>query len=89
MMKHKIVLIILLCAMVSICLIGCGQKVTNESDDKQESMFVIVEGANTWNIVRHKKTGVMYAVSDSAYNCGSFTLLVNLDGTPMIWEEDE
>lgn len=29
---------------------------------------------------------VMYAVSGGAYNNGTFTLLVNPDGTPMLWE---
>ena len=88
-MTHKIVLIALLCVMVSACLLGCGQKVTNESDSKQESMFVIIENAYQWTIVRHKETGVMYAVSEGIYNCGTFTLLVNADGTPMIWEDGE
>ncbi len=88
-MKYKIVLIVLMCAMLSICLLGCGQKVTNESDNKQESMFTIVESAFQWTIVRHKETGVMYAVSNGMYNSGIFTLLVNSDGTPMVWEEDE
>jgi len=87
-MKYKIVLIVLLCAMVSICLLGCGQKVTNESDKKQESMFVTIESTNQWIIVRHKETGVIYAVSDGGYNRGIFTLLVNADGTPMIREDE-
>ncbi len=87
-MTHKIVLIALLCVIVSICLLGCGQKVTNESDNKQESMFVIVEQAYQWTIVSHKETGVMYAVSNGSYSRGNFTLLVNPDGTPMTWEED-
>lgn len=88
-MKHKIVLIVLLCAMVSICLLGCGQKVKKENDNDQESMFVVVESVYQWTIVRHKETGVMYAVSNGLYNCGNFTLLVNPDGTPMVWEEDK
>ena len=29
----------------------------------------------------------MYAVSRSPNNIGTYTLLVNADGTPMIWEE--
>ena len=88
-MKFKVILITLLCVIVSICLLGCGQKITNESDEKQESMFTIVEMAYQWTIVRHEKTGVMYAVSNGSYSRGNFTLLVNPDGTPMIWEEDE
>lgn len=31
-------------------------------------------------------TKVMYAISDGAHNYGNFTLLVNADGTPMLYE---
>ena len=88
-MKYKIALAVLIFAMMSVCLFGCGQKVTKENNVDQESMFAIVEDTWTWRIVRHKETNVMYAVSFSSYNCGTFTLLVNPDGTPMVWEEDE
>lgn len=31
---------------------------------------------------------VMYAVSYGTSNCGTFTLLVDADGKPMLWEEE-
>lgn len=50
------------------------------------SMFVCVERGYYYNIVYHKDTKVMYVISDGQYNRGTVTLLVNADGTPMIWE---
>lgn len=47
---------------------------------------------NAYDVVYHKDTKVMYAVSHSCYNIGTFTVLVNPDGTPMLYEaesEDE
>lgn len=52
------------------------------------SMFVVVEHTGSWKIVYHKETKVMYAVSYSSYNRGNFTLLVDENGDPLLWEED-
>lgn len=70
---------------ISLALTGCrGGNVEDKSSDMSE--FVIVESTYNWDIVYHKKTKVMYAVSQGKYNGGNFTLLVNADGTPMIWK---
>lgn len=55
------------------------------------SMFEIVEGNSfsLWRVVYNKETKVMYAVSNGSYNAGTFTLLVNPDGSPMLWEKTE
>lgn len=79
-MKKIIALIIVVLA---VALTGCSE-VEEKTSDKSE--FVIVERTVSWYIVYHKKTKVMYAVSQGAYNGGTFTLLVKADGTPMIWE---
>lgn len=49
-------------------------------------MFVEIESTMYWSVVFHRDTKVMYAVSEGDKNYGTFTLLVNPDGTPMIWE---
>lgn len=49
-------------------------------------MFHVLEEAYYYKIVYHDKTKVIYAISDGAYNRGNFTMLVNPDGTPMIYE---
>ena len=68
---------------------ACGSvRISREVNESEaESMFVVVETSSIWEIVYHKETRVMYAVSYSMYNCGSFTLLVDADGNPLLWSE--
>lgn len=75
---------IALCA----CLSGCGAVVEDKTEVKETpvSMFVCVEKCDSWWIMYHRETKVMYAVSAGYYNCGTFTVMLNPDGTPMIWE---
>ena len=82
-MKIKIIALIMV-----ICLLftGCGSvKVQKEQEDKS-SMFILVEQHDIWSVVYHKDTKVMYAVSTGYYNSGDFTLLVDENGNPMMWE---
>ena len=66
---------------------GCSSKsVKDESNDKYSSMFVKVESTLLWDVVYHKETKVMYSVSRGSYNQGSFTLLVDSKGEPLLWE---
>ena len=59
-----------------------------EVDDVDDgNTFILVDADYYCWIVYHKDTKVMYAVSRSGYNAGTYTVLVNADGTPMIWEE--
>ena len=58
-----------------------------EVDDVDDgNTFILVDADYYCWIVYHKDTKVMYAVSRSGYNAGTYTVLVNADGTPMIWE---
>jgi len=82
-MKHikKIV-----CATFVILLItGCT---TNSKANKEERFFRVDRGIY-FDIYVDSQTGVEYAMSATAYNSGTLTLLVNPDGTPMIWEGGE
>ena len=65
-------------------LIKAEVKEVDDADDG--NTFVLVDADYYCWIVYHKDTKVMYAVSRSGYNAGTYTLLVNADGTPMIWE---
>ena len=59
-----------------------------EVDDVDDgNTFILVDADYYCWIVYHKDTKVMYAVSRSPNNIGTYTLLVNADGTPMIWKE--
>lgn len=73
-------------ALLLACMVGCGVPVSTSGEEPINSMFVRVERTGMWDVVYHEDTGVMYAVSGGTYNRGTFTLLVNPDGTPMIWE---
>lgn len=89
-MKTKIIIIL---AVLTLAFTGCDYanvETVNEQNTVEEpvsSMFVEIEHTNMWKVVYQKDTKVMYVVSYGSYNCGTFTLLVNSDGTPMIWEE--
>lgn len=50
-------------------------------------MFVLVEDSYDCRVVYHKETKVMYAISTGAHNYGTFTLLVDAEGKPMIWQQ--
>lgn len=79
-MKTKaIILAVIACMMLSSC-----NRVAKSEDDT--SMFVEVETTSLWKVVYHKDTKVMYVVSYGSYNYGTFTLLVDADGKPMIYE---
>lgn len=85
-MKKTIAIII-----ISVMLAGCSakEKPSEPKLGKGASRFVTVEGdsLSLWQIVADRETGVMYAVSKGSYNGGTFTLLVDAEGKPMIWEE--
>lgn len=88
MRREKLIFLSLLTVLfLSLC--GCDIKNGPSHEDRNvgESMFVEVEDAALWIIVYHKDTKVMYAVSKLSSGAGHFTVLVNPDGSPMIWEE--
>lgn len=51
--------------------------------------FTIIESHSTFDIVYMNKTKVMYSISSGINNSGALTLLVNSDGTPMIYKGGE
>ena len=63
---------------------ACSTSIDKVNDHTETSMFVEVEVTEYWRIVCHKETKVMYAVS-CGVSFGVFTLLVNADGSPMIY----
>lgn len=76
-------------AILTFCLLltGCGATVEEKKTSSSKSMFVLVEKTDSWHVVYHKDTKVMYAVSMGGYNRGTFTVLVDTKGKPMLWEE--
>ena len=83
----KRLLVVLMAIALCACLfVGCSGSPATGKDVSKNSSFVIVEDGASYYVVYHKDTKVMYTLSAGGYNCGSFCLLVNADGTPMIWE---
>ena len=82
-MKHKILIIFILFVLL---LTGCSKTTDTEEDNEAPSLFTQVEETNNYRILYHKETKVMYAVSCGGYNGGNFTLLVDPDGKPLLWE---
>jgi hypothetical protein len=82
-MKKKLIALLIVGAL---SLTGCAhvKSVANKSDT---SMFVTVEETYMWDIVYNRETKVMYVVATNSDACGVFTLLVNADGTPMLYED--
>jgi protein involved in sex pheromone biosynthesis len=87
-------LITILC--ICLLLTGCGETSENNEGNNQQkeskqkkSEFVTVENGWNYKVVYHRDSKVMYVVSWGSYNIGTFTLLVNADGTPMVYEESE
>ena len=81
----KVILIILL-VVLTVVLSGCNRPAITVTP-AQVSGFVEVERARRYAIVYDKETKVMYAVSYYGDGSGTFTLLVNADGSPKLWQE--
>lgn len=86
----KLFAIFVAIALCACLLVGCGGSYVNTSStysDDTPSMFVVIEDVGeNWRVVYHKDTKVMYVISSGSYNRGTFTVMLNPDGTPMIWE---
>jgi hypothetical protein len=83
-------LVIFLCMFLLTGLTGCGES-TESQDSREENMFVYIQKPNLsdpYAVVYQRDTKVMYVVSGGAYNCGTFTMLVNPDGSPMLYEKE-
>lgn len=57
-----------------------------KTTDSLQAQFVTVGYGDCYRVVYNSATRVMYTVSANHYNSGVFTLLVDEDGSPMIWK---
>lgn len=89
-MKKRVAVVVYILSLV-IAMTACAysevEKAYDEnSDEPIVSMFVEVETNPYFRVFYHRDTKVMYAASDPNYNRGNFTVLVNPDGSPMLYE---
>ena len=85
----KILLIYVL--LLSLLLCSCDTVETESISNDNKSMFIIIETNHELKcqIVYERNTKVMYAISIGDYNKGNVTVMLNADGTPMLWEDTE
>ena len=84
-MKRFSIIFVVLALCLSLCACS-GPPVQVESSVFSASMFVEVENNTFWQVVYHRETKVMYVISQGNRNYGTFTVLLNADGTPQTWK---
>lgn len=76
-----------ICMIIMLLLaVGCAKVEKVNPEPINQSRFMEVERTSFWRIVADRETGVMYAVSFGGYNRGTFTLLVDANGNPLIYK---
>ena len=61
-------------------------QIVHFENESKESMFAIVEITKLWIVAYHRKTKVMYIATHLQDTFSNFTVMVNADGTPMLWD---
>jgi len=84
-MKKLTAIVFIILTMLSMT--ACATKRTSEAVKGETSRMIEIENTALYCIVYDKYTKVMYAVSNSTYNYGTFTLLVDANGDPLIYNE--
>lgn len=75
----------------SILLCGCNfDDVSSYTFDQnqQEEYFEVISEGSGYAVVYDIDTKVMYVMATFSGNYGDFTMLVNPDGSPKLYEED-
>ena len=84
-MKKLIAIALITLTMLSMT--ACATKRTSEAVKGETSRMIEVEETAEYIIVYDKYTKVMYAISNSGYNYGNFTLLVGANGNPLLYNK--
>ena len=90
-MKKRLLALIFSAAVLSTILMGCSgiaeaERAYDVESEDLKSMFVIIESGTRWDVVYDKETKVMYAVANYGSGSGQFTLLVDENGNPKLWD---
>jgi hypothetical protein len=87
-MKKKLLMLLLVLIMPVMVLAGCNDSKTIEIGEQCKvgsATLIKVEDNGTFAIFVHKETKVMYLLNTEYYRYG-ITVMLNADGTPMLWE---
>lgn len=88
-MKKKIFCLLLILIMPLMLFSGCSSNAQTSSNGSEfivgDIVFIKVVRGDDFDIFVDKNTRVMY-IFNKTYHQGGLTVLVNADGTPMLWE---
>ena len=90
-MKNKIIAF-LLAAIMAVSFTGCTS--VEQEYDSVKSMFVKVEdvyngAAYGWELYYHRETKVMYVRATYGSGSGTWTVMLDAEGKPLLWEDKE
>lgn len=80
----KLVVFLMAIALCACLFVGCNREELHRGT-WTDSGFTLVEVRGQVDYVYHNETKVMYVFITSGYQAG-MTVLLNPDGTPVIWE---
>ena len=81
----KLVVFLMAIALCACLLAGCNIEENSRRDTWEDSGFTPIDFKGQMDYVYHNETKVIYVFIRDNYQAG-MTVLVNPDGTPMIWE---
>lgn len=90
----KLVVSVVTSGLLLACLCGCGLAQYNDLNPdmnlltNSEKRFSLIAGWTNTNIVYDKETGVEY-VRSKVYSGWVYTVLLNADGTPVVYESGD
>ena len=84
-MRKKVLVAVL---SVTLLISGCVSANANAGIEEVQAPLVLVEETPTYNIYVDRDTGVMYLWVMTMYK-GGLTVMLNADGTPKIWQQEE
>lgn len=80
-------------ALLTMVLFGCGERtIQNEAKKAQDSYntyFIRISSEYSGDVIYDSRTGVQYWRSSGGYNAGTLTMLVDVDGKPLIYKEEK
>lgn len=90
MMKNRfklMVVVLIVCIFLTGCVADMKREYNIKNQETNVSMFIVLETGTNYKIVYHQKTKVMYAISTGAYNSGTFTVMLDTDGKPLLYKK--
>lgn len=85
---YKLMISILI--VISIIVLGfIFKNISTTAVQSNNDRFVKIDDGYCFKIVYDTKTNVEYAISTGSYNRGTFTLLVNAEGKPLLYKGEE